>query len=175
MKIKTLISLVIAMFCFTATQAQDIEKDVQRIRIYYNILKAEIESETNELICFYVEDNKFERQKEGEAYTNTKIYFYYTDTPDGVDLKMIIFESKRGIFSTYAEYMFDDGSLSFGFEQHNEDASKAERLYQQNGRVVRYSVGNVDKDVEESEYEIAMFNKTASQMLTVFNSYMLRD
>lgn len=98
MKTKTLIILIIAMFCFTAIQAQDVEKDVQRIRIYYNILKAEIESETNELICFYVEDNKFERQKEGEAYTNTKIYFYYTDTPDGVDLKMIIFESKRGIF-----------------------------------------------------------------------------
>lgn len=170
---RTITTIILAMLCFTAMQAQDTAKEVQKIRTQYNLLKSQIEKKANDLVCLYLEDNKFEQQGEGERYYNQKIYFYYT--PDERELKMVIIESQFGIFSTYAEYMLDGESLVFAFEQQNEDKDTEKRLYQQNGRVVKYSVGTKDKNIAENEDEIAMFNKMTYQMLTIFNSYMLRD
>lgn len=170
---KTITTIILATLCFTVMQAQDTAKEVQKIRTQYNLLKSQIEKKTNDLVCLYLEDNKFEQQIEGERYYNEKIYFYYT--PDERELKMVIFKSQFGIFSTYAEYMLDGESLVFAFEQQNEDKDIEKRLYQQNDKVVKYSVGNKDKNIAENEDEIAMFNKMTHQMLTIFNSYMLRD
>ena len=88
---------------------------------------------------------------------------------------MVIVVSQFGVFSTYAEYMVDGESLVFAFEQENEDIEAEKRLYQRDGKVVKYSVGNKDENMAENEDEIAMLNKKTFQMLRIFNAYMLRD
>ncbi|MDD3739344.1 MAG: hypothetical protein PHP31_08650 [Lentimicrobiaceae bacterium] len=170
---RLIITIIITMLCLTAIQAQDAAKDVQKIRTQYYKLKSQLEGKTNDLVCLYLEDNKYDQREPGARFYNEKIYFYYT--PDERELKMVIFKSQHGIFSTYAEYMFDDESLTFAFEQQNEDKDSEKRLYRQNGKNVKYSVGNVDKNIAENEDEIAILNKIAHQMHGIFSSYVLRD
>jgi hypothetical protein len=167
------ITIIITMLCLTAIQAQDAAKDVQKIRTQYYKLKSQLEGKTNDLVCLYLEDNKYDQREPGARFYNEKIYFYYT--PDERELKMVIFESQHGIFSTYAEYMFDDDLLTFAFEQQNEDKDSEKRLYRQNDKNDKYSVGNIDKNIAENEDDITMLNKKAFQLLRIFNSYMLRD
>ena len=170
---KTITIIILATLCLTATQAQDTKQEVQKIRAEYNLLKSHIEGQTNDLVCLYLEDNKFDQREPGARYYNEKIHFYYT--PDERELKMVIFVSQFGIFSTYAEYMLDGESLVFAFEQENEDKEAEKRLYQRDGKAVKYSVGNKDDNMAENEDEIGMLNKKTFQMLRIFNAYMLRD
>lgn len=170
---RSITTILLAVLCFTAVQAQNSDKAVQEIRTEYTKLKSQIDKKTNDLVCLYLEDNKFDQRNEGGRYYNEKIYFYYT--PDDRELKMVIYESQYGIQSTYSEYMFDGESLLFAFEQLNEDKDTEKRLYRQNGKTVKYSEGNKDKSISENEDEIAMLNKKAFQILQIFNSYMLRD
>ncbi len=170
---KTITIIILATLCLTATRAQDTTQEVQEIRAEYNLLKSHIEGQTNDLVCLYLEDNKFDQREPGARYYNDKIYFYYT--PDERELKMVIVVSQFGIFSTYAEYMVDGELLVFAFEQENEDKEAEKRLYQRDGKAVKYSVGNKDENMAENEDEIAMLNKKTFQMLRIFNGYMLRD
>ncbi len=170
---KTITTIILAALCLTAMQAQNTAKEVQQIRMQYNLLKSQIENKTNDLVCLYLEDNKFDQREPGARYYNEKIYFYYTS--EERELKMVIIESQSGIFSNYAEYMLDGESLVFSFEQQNEEKESEKRLYQKNGKVVKYSEGNKDESITEKEDEIAMLNKVAFQMSGIFNSYMLRD
>lgn len=147
--------------------------EIQKIRTQYYELKSQIENKTNDLVCLYLEDNKFDQRKPGTRYYNEKTYFYYT--PDYKELKMVILEGQNGIQSFYEEYMFNGESLVFAFEQQNEDKNSGKRLYQQDDKTVKYSVGNNDKNIAENEDKIAMLNKKAFQLLRIFNSYMLRD
>ena len=87
---------------------------------------------------------------------------------------MVILEGQNGIHSFYEEYMFNDESLVFAFEQQNEDKIPKTPLpaRRQNSKILR---GQQRQNITENEDEIAMLNKKAFQLLRIFNSYMLRD